>query len=166
MSYSDNADGPVGVGGWMYLFLFGFAGFTPLALLIGTYSNLYSDNLVAEILGSNWVLYQIYEWALVGVTLAIIAYVVWRLFNVRNAATVRLTIAVIVLVNIGFMLLEVLGASFFGGINASAVFRELATEFIRGAIYCAVWCSYFTVSKRVKNTYHAIDEGSLEEVFE
>ena len=39
MSDFDEVDGPVGIGGWMNLFLFGFAGVTPIVVIVSSYQN-------------------------------------------------------------------------------------------------------------------------------
>lgn len=166
MSYTDDMDGPVGVGGWMYLFLFGFALVSPISLVFMTYFNLYSDAVVADLVGDGWLLYQVVEWGIAVVSIAVIGYVTWRLFNVQNPATVKLTIAAILFLNIGIMLLDVVFTSMMAAISASAIFSELSADFLRGAIYCAIWCSYFTVSKRVRNTYSGRTGNELEEVFQ
>lgn len=166
MSYSDDMDGPVGVGGWMYFFLFGFALVTPISLVFTTYYNLYSDAVVADVIGDGWALYQVFEWGLVAATLAGIGYVTWRLFNVQNPLTVKITIAAILLINFGLMVLDALVTAAMAAIPVSLIFSDMSTDFLRSAVYCAIWCSYFTVSKRVQNTYSGMAENELEEVFQ
>ncbi len=160
MAYTD---GPSGIGGWMWLFLFGFALVSPLTLAVGTYTNLYADGAVAELLGSRWVIYQVAEWGIVALGLAVIGFTVWRLFNVRTPQTVRLTIIAIPVVALGLALLDILSTVVIGGVDAGLLFSELGIQLLRGAIYCAIWCSYFNVSKRVANTYlHPVDDETSE----
>jgi hypothetical protein len=160
MAYTD---GPSGIGGWMGLFLFGFALVSPLMLVFGTYTNLYSDGAVAAMLGSRWVIYQVAEWGIVALGLGVIGFTVWRLFTVQTPQTVRLTIIAIPVVALGLALLDILFTVVIGGVDADLLFSEMGVELLRGAIYCAVWCSYFNVSKRVANTYlHAAHEDTTQ----
>jgi hypothetical protein len=159
-------DGPTGVGGWMMLFLFGFGLVSPGMLAFGTMANLYSDPGVATALGDNWLAYQVAEWAIVALGLAIIATIVWRLYNRQDRQTVRLTIAAIPIVAFGIPLLDIAATAIIGGYPFSELFAALAPDFVRAAIYCAVWCSYFTVSKRVANTYLGEGGTSEAEAFE
>jgi Protein of unknown function (DUF2569) len=162
MAYTD---GPTGIGGWMWLFLFGFALVSPLMLVFGTYTNLYADGTVAAMLGSRWVIYQVAEWGIVALGLGVIGFTVWRLFNVRTPQTVRLTIIAIPVVALGLALLDILFTAVIGEVDAGLLFSELGIELFRGAIYCAVWCSYFTVSKRVANTYLRPETDEAREIF-
>lgn len=162
MAYTD---GPSGIGGWMWLFLFGFALVSPLTLAVGTYTNLYADGAVAALLGSRWVIYQVAEWGIVVLGLGVIGFTVWRLFNVQTPQTVRLTIIAIPVVALGLVLLDILFAVVIGGINAGLLFSELGIELFRGAIYSVIWCSYFKVSKRVANTYLDSADDNTTQVF-
>lgn len=158
-------DGPVGVGGWMWLFLFGFTVVNPAMLLIGTYTNLYSDPSVATMLGSSWGIYQVIEWTIVAVALAVIAYVVWRLFNVQNRRTVRLTQAAIPFLALGITVIDIVITSLMVKIDIGLLFSALGTDMGRGVFYCVVWVSYFQVSKRVQNTYRDHDPDDTAQVF-
>jgi hypothetical protein len=163
MAYSD---GPSGVGGWMYLFLFGFSFLTPVRLLFETYSNMYGNSGVAAAFGSNWLLYQICAWMLIGLSLALIAYIVWRLFKVQNPRTPQLTVIAVPLVVFGPTLLDLLLSSFFLAIEWDKVWQALAPSLAQGVIYCVIWCTYFKISKRVKNTYADRSGEEAAEVFE
>ncbi len=154
-------DGPTGVGGWMYLFLFGFGLVSPGMLAFGTMANLYSDPAVAEALGDSWLAYQVAEWAIVALGLTIIATIVWRLYNRQDRQTVRMTIAAIPIVAFGIPLLDIAATAIIGGFPVGEMFATLTPDFVRSAIYCAIWCSYFNVSKRVANTY--LGEGGASE---
>ena len=166
MSFSDEMGGPVGVGGWMYLFLVGFAVVSPLTLLFGTYVNLYSDALVADLLGDNWLIYQIFEWLLVAVSIATIAYITWRLFNLQNPATVRQTIIAIPTLSLGILFADAIVFCFLANFSLGLLLSEMTVDIVRGFIYCGIWCSYFMVSKRVNNTYHTTHEEELGDVFQ
>lgn len=158
-------DGPVGVGGWMWLFLFGFTVVNPAMLVIGTYANLYSDPNVATMLGTSWAIYQVIEWTMVAVALAVIAYVVWRLFNVQNRQTVRLTQAAIPFLALGITVIDIVITSLMVKIDLGLLFSALGVDMARGAFYCVIWVSYFQVSKRVKNTYRDHDPDDTAQVF-
>jgi Protein of unknown function (DUF2569) len=166
MPYTGEGSGPVGVGGWMILFIFGFCITTPLTLLAGTYASLYSTPDVATALGGRWLIYQICEWLLVALGIAITAYVWWRLLKVQNPQTIRLVIYAIPLVALGLKLLDVLLTSIIGQIKMGLLFSGMGIELVRAGIYCVIWCAYFTVSKRVKNTYYAVPDSGEWQVFE
>jgi hypothetical protein len=165
MSNLDDQDGPVGVGGWMYLFLFGFAFASPILLLWGTYSNLYSDPTVQLFFGDDWSTYQTFEWVMVVLALAAIAFIVWRLFNVQNPTTVKLTLVAIPALSLGLLVFDVYVTAMFAGLDPAFLFSQIGPDFIRSAIYCVIWCSYFLVSKRVKNTYYERPIDDVDEVF-
>lgn len=158
-------DGPVGVGGWMWLFLFGFALVNPAMLLFGTYSNLYVDPSVAQLLGSGWGFYQLVEWTIAVVTLGVIYYVVWRLFNLQNRQTVRLTQLAIPFVGLGITLFDIVFTATMAKLDIGLLFSALGVDLGRGVVYCVVWVSYFQVSKRVKNTYRDHDPDDTAQVF-
>jgi hypothetical protein len=166
MSDFDEVDGPVGIGGWMNLFLFGFAGVTPIVVIVSSYQNLYSEPQVAQVFGETWGWYQGAEWALVAGTLALIAYVVWRLVNVRNWRSVQLTIAAIPTISLGIMTLDLLLTAWWLDMDVGLLAEGLGKDVVRGLFYCAVWCSYFAVSKRVRNTYPRTDVARVESVFD
>ena len=165
MSYVDDLDGPVGVGGWMYLFLIGFGFVSPLLLIWGTYSNLYGDPMLPLYFGESWSTYQTIEWIMAIASLAVIAFVVWRLFNVMNPLTVRITVIAIPALSLGLLFLDVMVTAWTLGIEAELLFAEVTTDILRSAIYCVIWCSYFLVSKRVKNTYYEAVADDVQEVF-
>lgn len=161
-----NEDGPTGVGGWMWLFLFGFAVVSPILLIVGSFTNLYADNNVALMLGDSWATYQIIEWSIVALALAVIGYVVWRLFKVQNQQTVRLTQVAIPFVALGITLIDIMVTAVIAKIEVGLLFGVLGADLGRGVFYCIIWCSYFQVSKRVKNTYFERDAGEAAQVFE
>ena len=163
MAYSDEL---TGIGGWMMLFLFGFGFVSPITLVYGTTTNLYGDPGVATLLGDRWLAFQIAEWMIVGFGLATIATIVWRLFNIQNWRTVRLTTFAIPFVALGLALLDIAVTAVVGNMAVGPLFSALGIELVRGAIYSVIWCSYFNVSKRVRNTFadQAPDEAAL--VFE
>jgi hypothetical protein len=159
-------NGPTGVGGWMWLFLFGFGVASPFMLLFSSYSNLYGDPTVAAVLGSSWGIYQVVEWALVVLSLAIIGFIVWRLFKVQNQRTVRLTQMAIPVLAVGTTLLDILVTAVFAKVDMSLLFSAMGTDLVRGVAYSLIWVSYFQVSKRVKNTYFEHAAGDAAQVFE
>ena len=166
MAYTDDESGPRGVGGWMVLFLFGFAFFSPISLVFGTYRNIYAAPGLDTLLGDNWVPYQIFEWSLVVMALVLIAAVVWRLFNVQTPATVRLTVAAIPILAFGILLLDIVGSLALIDIDPNLLFEGVGPDMLRGAAYTAIWCTYFLVSKRVRNTYYGLADTEAAEVFE
>jgi uncharacterized membrane protein len=150
MAYSD---GPTGVGGWMVLFLFGFGFVSPIRMAFETYTNLYGDAQTAAAFAGNWSVYQVFSWVLVVLTLALIAYIVWRLFKVHNPRTVQLTIIAVPLLGFGPSIVDILVTNMLVELDWSKVWAILTPGFVQSAVYCAIWCTYFKVSKRVKNTY-------------
>ena len=161
-----NSDGPEGVGGWMWLFLFGFGLVSAFSLIFGTAANLYGDSGVAQFYGDRWFAVQLGEWSIAAATLALIAYTIWRLFNDKRPRTVRLTIIAIPLVTLVFPIIEIVMVSVVGGVTLSAAATEVWPQLIQGTFYSAVWCTYFNVSKRVKNTYDRREEEELANVLD
>lgn len=166
MAYADGDSDLRGVGGWMYLFLFGFALVTPLQMVIGTASTLYGDPQIAANIGERWGTYQAAVWAMIALGLSVIGYVVWRLFNCHDPLTVRITILAIPGVAFGLPLLDLLSAVTILGVDGQMLLREMAPQLGRAAFYCVIWCWYFNVSKRVHNTYLAGPEDDTAQVFQ
>lgn len=155
-----------GVGGWMYLFLFGFGFVSPVMLVISMARGLYSDVAVERLLGDRWTIYQVANWLMIALALTIIGTVVWRLFKFQNPQTVRLTIVSIPLIGFGMPLLDTLITSVIARIEPGLILSEYTPDLIRSTVYSAIWCSYFSVSKRVKATYYAADRPEDVAVFE
>ncbi len=158
--------GPVGIGGWMYLFLFGFAVAGPLKVVISSFQNLYSDPQVAATFGDSWTAYQFVEWVLLGASLALTGYVVWRLYNRPNWQTVQITIGAIPILTFGITAIDLILTSWWLDIEIGLLAEGLGRDVFRGAVYCSIWCSYFAVSKRVRNTYPKHVVSRLETVFD
>lgn len=166
MAYNDENSGPYGVGGWMYLFLFGFAVVSPFRMIFGTATSLYADPSIAAAIGERWTIYQVAVWIMVATGLAGIGYVVWRLFNEFNPKTVQITIWAIPALGFGLPLADSLLAIVILNVSADLIFGEIAIDLVRTSVYCAIWCTYFKVSKRVRNTYSSQIEGDTVQVFQ
>ncbi|WP_310533902.1 DUF2569 family protein [Novosphingobium sp.] len=155
MAFADGDSDLRGVGGWLGLFAFGFGIVGPLRSIIETAINLYNDPAVAAALGNAWLSFQIASWLLNGLSLAGTSYVVWRLMYRQNPQTVTITIFAIPVLAFGSVLLDGAIAVTVAGIDPGTVLEISTPGLFQAAIYCAVWCWYFKVSKRVHNTYVA-----------
>lgn len=161
-----NRDGPVGIGGWLAFFLFGFAFVSPLAMVFGTYLSLYDDQKIAELLGDRWGAYQFACWVLIGSAVAMIGYTTWRIFNRKNRQTVKITMAAIIMISLGVQLLDLTAAVLIGGFDARDLLQGMAPDLVRGAIYAVIWCAYFQLSVRIRNTYDDSRQDETAVVFE
>lgn len=166
MAYSDGDSSLHGVGGWMNLFLFGFGFVGPLMLVFGTERNLYGDPVVKQILGDRFAIYEVASWTIVALGLAIVGYTVWRLFKRQNPRTVLITILAIPAIGFGLPLLDIAISMALVDIDPQLLFAEIAPDLFRSLVYCAIWCTYFKVSKRVRNTYVASLEDGTAKVFQ
>jgi len=160
-----NDEGPSGVGGWLGFFVVALGLFSPGAGLIQMLG-LYSDPAIAATFGTSWGAIQVAEWTLFALSVAGCWYLVWRLLNVQTHKTVRVVIAGIWLLSVGTLALDFLIVSIGSGLPISALAGAGGVEVIRPVIFCAIWTTYFLVSKRVANTYRDDPEGdALADVF-
>lgn len=160
-----NDEGGDGVAGWLAFFTVALGLFTPAAMLISGYNNMYGDPAVAAAYGDVWGTLQIFEWALIALVLGGCWYIVWRLFKVQVRATVRVTIAGIWILCVGSPFVEALGVSLIAGLPLSTMLTGIGADLVRPLIFCSVWTTYFMVSKRVANTYPR-DGQEVAEVFD
>ena len=159
---NDYIEGPVGVGGWLGFFVVALGLLSPGAGLIQMLG-LYSDPSIAAAFGTSWPAIQIAEWTLFALAVAGCWYLVWRLLNVQTRSTVKVVIAGIWLISVGGLAADVLVVSLGSGLPLNAL---LGVEAVRPIVFCAIWTTYFLVSKRVANTYRdEPEEAELSEVF-
>ncbi len=165
MAYDDR-EGLHGIGGWLAFFVFGFSFVSPLRLILTSYTSLYDDPQVAAILGDRWLAYQISSWALVGVGLATIGYTTWRLFNRHDWLTVKITMAAIVLISVGLILLDLAATVLIARVELGLLLPDTASALIRGVIYATIWIAYFQRSVRIRNTYGVVREDETAGIFD
>jgi hypothetical protein len=148
-----NDEGGDGVAGWLAFFTVALGLFTPLAVLISGYSNMYGNPAVAQAYGEAWGALQIFEWAVIALVIGGCWYIVWRLFKIQTWTTVRITIAGIWILAVGSIFGEGLGVSLIAGLPLAAIFDGVLADLVRPLVFCSVWTAYFMISKRVANTY-------------
>ncbi|WP_375382705.1 DUF2569 family protein [uncultured Sphingomonas sp.] len=150
--------GPVGMGGWLAVFV------ATLAL-----------NAVAAVVIS-WGLFHLagrastatfsafYRTAAVGIILrgGGYGYLAWRLIARRQSGTVRIVVAGLWLLVLTLPIVTLVGAWF--GSGTAAVGAVLSPTFFRTAGYAAIWTAYLLRSDRVANTYAPTD-NALADVF-
>ena len=157
----------VGVGGWLAFFAFSLGLASPVAGLISVATTLYGDSMIRSAYGEVFGQLEIFEWLVLGVSVAACWYVVWRLFNRRNRATVWIAIATIWLVAPGGLLGEAYGVSLISGVPMAELMGNVDAEFVRPFIFAGVWTLYLLMSERVKNTYSGLTRDvQVAEVFD
>jgi hypothetical protein len=154
-----------GVAGWLGFFVVIMAAISPLATVALVARDLYGDPLVRATYADLFGTIELFEWCHAVVVIAGCWFVAWRLVNVQNWLTVKITIGAIWLIAVGGVLTEVGGISLITGIPMEALFgASLGPEMLRPIIFCLIWTAYFLKSERVANTYRAAEEQA--EIFE
>lgn len=147
-----NGEHPYGVRSWLALFVFIAFTFGPL-LTVGTVFKGLSDaearNPGLLVMGE-WLLYKIISWVSVVI---LIVWQVWMGYTLRTRLEPRsVFIAKVFLVG---------SLVFSGGVDVSAIFvlfhigpgPEYLLALVKPVLSSAIWFTYFSRSKRVKNTY-------------
>jgi len=147
-----NPDG-AGVGGWLALFVLIMAVFTPIGVLISTYGSLYGDPAVAAAYRDSWGAIQLFEWGLALAVIACCWFIAWRLNYVQVWRSVRIAIFGIWVIGLGALVVDFAGIALLAGIPFAQLAGAAGPEFVRSLVFCAIWTTYFLVSKRVANTY-------------
>ena len=162
--YDDRA--LVGEGGWLAFFVITLAVITPLSMTVGTAISLYGDPAVGAAYGDRWIALQAYYWVLSLAVCASAWFMTWRLIKVKVRRTVRIVIAGIWLIGVGYLVLEGLGLWLIGGISFDLALPGVAPALPGRCIYGTIWTAYFLRSRRVANTYlRDSDESDVAEIF-
>lgn len=163
MAYGDPEGG--GVGGWLALLVLILAAFRPLALVFSAYANLYGDPRVALAYGAAWGSLQLFEWLLIAATIAGCWFVAWRLNSRPVRSSVKIAIAGIWILSLGYLLIDTIGVALIGHIPLALLFGAVVPSAVQGLIFSVLWTAYLLKSKRVANTYMRHDEAGVAEVF-
>ena len=153
-----------GVGGWLTFFLIGNGILSPLMVIAGLVG-IYSDPTIAQAYGDTWLAIQVWSWLSTALTLALLAYLVWRVIKVHVWQTVRIVIALIWILAVGIPLLDMVLVALIANISIGDMIADGAGDLVRGPIYCLIWTAYFLRSERVANTFVRHAENELAEVF-
>jgi Protein of unknown function (DUF2569) len=163
MAYAD--PGGDGVGGWLSVFVV-MLGIYSAQTVFGTLM-LSLDRDMAFVLGDRWGAALLFQWALVILLVGSSAYVIWRLFARQAWKTVRITIAMIWLVGIGYVVLGFLGASLLSGAAIWDLVRYVDIRVYLPIVFAIVWTPYFLTSTRVAMTYpRRPDDAEAIEIFQ
>ncbi|HVQ07134.1 MAG TPA: DUF2569 family protein [Allosphingosinicella sp.] len=150
MAYTD--PGGDGVGGWLSVFVV-MLGIYSAQSVLGTLVELYGNGDMAMILGDRWAAAQLVQWGLLILLVGSSAYVIWRLFARQTWKTVRITIAMIWAVGVGYVALGVLGASLVTGAPIWYLLQNVDFRVYLPVVFAIVWTPYFLTSTRVAMTY-------------
>lgn len=154
-----------GLGGWLTFFIIIMIAISPIFGVLSVITSLYGDRTLAAAYGELWGTLQLFEWLHALVLILGCWFIAWRLINVHNRTTVAITLAGIWLIAVGGLLTEFLGVAMITGIPFGDLLAAgIGPQMVRPIVFCALWTSYFMVSRRVRNTYLSGDEQA--EVFE
>ena len=151
---------PRGIGGWLGLFVAIIAVISPIRIVVESAINLYGEPETAAAFGDRWPSIQLAAWSTTAIALLGTSFLAWRLIRVRNWQTVRLVIAGIWLLGIVTPIIDFGTVAWITGFPFSELAGELGPELVRPIIFCSVWTAYLLASKRVRNTYPRVAEGS------
>jgi hypothetical protein len=150
MAYLD--EGGDGVGGWLSVFVV-MLGLYSAQTVLATLLQFYGDSEIADALGDRWTAAQLFQWALVILLVASSAYVIWRLFARQAWKTVRITIAMIWLVGVGYVAVNFVGTCLLTNVPLSHLLQLVDIRVYLPIVFAIAWTPYFLRSKRVANTY-------------
>jgi hypothetical protein len=158
-----------GIGGWLAFFLVTLGVITPISVLVTTGITTTSTDVDPGFL-SVWPRVVVMEWILAGITALACWFALYRFLRVRTWQTVRIGIAVLVLITAIAIFVEPLLAAALLGVSFGQIFQATGSELVRPIIYCGIWTAYLLRSDRVANTYRLAplerDAEALSEVFE
>lgn len=149
MAYTD--PGGDGVSGWLSLFVVMLGIYSVLAVFGGLTFSL--DSELAAALGDRWTATLLFRWATVIAVAGSSAYVIWRLFARQTWKTVRIAIAMIWVVGVGYVAIGFIGASLLTGAPIGYLLLNVGWSVYEPVVFAIVWTSYFLASKRVAMTY-------------
>lgn len=163
-----NDDGELrGVGGWLGFFVVVIAIFSPLRILITTYTSLHADPEVALAYGSLWDRLVFVEWIISGSAVLLCWFIAWRLVAHHVWTSVRIAIAGIWMVAVGYRAVEFGLVSLLTGIPIDALMALSVFELIQPLFFGLLWTAYLLRSERVANTYPpASDAAEVAGVFD
>lgn len=149
-------DGPVGVGGWLTFFLVTLGIFSPLGTIISIAVIANNASLHAAFGDVARTLVRA-EWALAAVICILCWFACYRFLKIFNPLTVWIGIVILWTLAILNGIGEPLIVSMISGVDLGLIWREGAADFIRPIGYATIWTLYLLLSKRVKNTYRAVE---------
>jgi hypothetical protein len=148
-----NGEGGAGVGGWLAFFVLVMAVFTPAAVIVGAWGELYRglDGGIADTVEGPT--FEVFKWALVALVIAGCWYIAWRLHRVRAWRSVRIAIAGLWIIAIGSTAADLIGISLIAGVPISWLLEGAMAEIVRPLAFAGLWTFYLLRSKRVADTY-------------
>jgi hypothetical protein len=149
MAYTD--PGGDGVGGWLSVFVVMLGIYSVQTVFASLMLSLNGD--LAFALGDRWTTVLLFQWATVILLVGSSAYVVWRLFARQAWKTVRITIAMIWVVGIGYVAVGFIGASLLTGAPIRDLLLHVDLRVYLPVVFAIVWTPYFLTSSRVAMTY-------------
>jgi len=163
-----NDDGELrGVAGWLGLFVVVIAILSPLRILITTYTSLHADPEVALAYGSLWDRLVLVEWIVSGSAVFLCWFIAWRLVARHVWSSVRIAIAGIWMLAVGYHAVEFGIVSLLTGIPIDALIEVSVAELIQPLFFGVLWTAYLLRSERVANTYPAgSDAAEIAGVFD
>jgi hypothetical protein len=150
-----------GVGGWLAFLCVIFLFLSPARTVITTWMDIGSAEQEMPALAgiAAWQSLKLYAWSIAVLASGLSIYAGWQLNMVHRPSSVRLAIAMLWGLGPGLVLIDSAILSVAFGVPLM-VDPEMTRELARTFVAAGLWTAYLLLSRRVKNTYYADDDGN------